>query len=181
MTEHMRERTVGEMVRHKSFGCIACIVVALAYLIVMPIQVFAGHEESILEKVQSRQEIKRVVSNVSSELVESYVAEPLELASDTLESLYGISPEIYESFYGEFSSIENTLDTFIIVKTSDKEVENLFNDYVFKMENSSSLVDTKQIKNASVASVNGYTIFSMLGSKEESAEALSIAEDILEN
>jgi hypothetical protein len=120
------------------------------------------------------------VSNVSSEMVESYVEEPLELASDTLESLYGISPEIYKSFYGEFSSIENTLDTFIIVQTSDKEVENLFNDYIFKMESSSSLVDTKQIKNAQVASVGEYTIFSMLGSKEESAEALDIAKNILE-
>lgn len=174
----MRERTVEEMVKHRAGLKLSVAALAMMSVLASPVRAFAS-DGDILKNVQSRQEVKRVVSNVSSEMVESYVEEPLELASDTLESLYGISPEIYKSFYGEFSSIENTLDTFIIVQTSDKEVENLFNDYIFKMESSSSLVDTKQIKNAQVASIGEYTIFSMLGSKEESAEALNIAKDIL--
>ena len=89
----MKERTVEEMVNHRAGLKLSVAALAMMSVLASPVRAFAS-DDDILKNVQSRQEVKRVVSNVSSEMVESYVEEPLELASDTLESLYGISPEI---------------------------------------------------------------------------------------
>ena len=73
------------MVKHRAGLKLSVAALAMMSVLASPVRAFAS-DGDILKNVQSRQEVKRVVSNVSSEMVESYVEEPLELASDTLES-----------------------------------------------------------------------------------------------
>lgn len=114
----------------------------------------------------NRQCLIDITDNIKDDLNEKYMSEPIEIAADTLEGLYGIENYMYESFYGEQSRIENSVDTFIIIKCTDEfreEVQNLFNDYKLKVKYTESVRNQEKYENSIIRVQGEYVIFSVLG------------------
>ena len=87
---------------------------------------------------------------------------------------------MFDTFYGVESSIENSIDTFIIVKCknkNEKEVANLFNDYRLRISSNNSLRNIDTIDKAIVEQSDEYVIFSMLN--DNNSEIVSQARNLL--
>lgn len=112
----------------------------------------------VILDMQSRQQIKYCVDEVSN------IEAPIEIAADTLEYELGITPDMYDTFYGVRSSIENSVDSIIVVKSKKEythEVENLMNDYITRITDESSLRDEAKLKNSSIEVYKEYAVISV--------------------
>lgn len=112
----------------------------------------------VILDMQSRQQIKYCVDEVSN------IEAPIEIAADALEYEFGITPDMYDTFYGVRSSIENSVDSIIVVKSKKEytsEVENLMNDYITRITDESSLRDEAKIKNSSIEVYKEYAVISV--------------------
>ena len=112
----------------------------------------------VILDMQSRQQIKYCVDEVSN------IEAPIEIAADTLEYEFGITPDMYDTFYGVRSSIENSVDSIIVVKSKTEytsEVENLMNDYITRRTDESSLRDEAKLKNSSIEVYKEYAVISV--------------------
>lgn len=127
------------------------------------------HLEKMEEiKLDSLQAYKRIVSKVRIELAESYIGEPIEIAADSLEGIFGIKANMYESFYGEKSTLENSSDTYLIIKSTEEnkeEIKNLLNDYINRLKATASTRDELKYRQARVGEHEEYLILSVLGAK----------------
>lgn len=118
-------------------------------------------------------ELKNIAETVKGSLNSSYMIKPIKIGADSFEGLTGIKPNMYDAFYGEKSSVENSIDTFIIVKTNSidnfNEIKNLFNDYKVRLKQDSSLKDSLKLDKSQIGEYNNkYIVFSMLGAKSVS-------------
>ena len=68
------------------------------------------------ERYYNRDLLADVVNDVTLGNIEN----PIEIADDTLLGNFGIDNKMFDTFYGVESSIENSIDTFIIVKCKNK-------------------------------------------------------------
>ena len=119
------------------------------------------YTSSYAERYYNRDLLADVVNDVTLGNIEK----PIEIADDTLLGNFGIDNKMFETFYGVESSIENSIDTFIIVKCknkNEKEVANLFNDYRLRISSNNSLRNIDTIDKAIVEQSDEYVIFSML-------------------
>lgn len=111
---------------------------------------------------------KEIVSVVSHNLAESYIENEIDMASDTLESEFGVRSDMYVSFYGQHSTLKSSSDVFIIVESTDKyidEVNSLMRDYSIKLRNNSSERDKLKFSQSKIGRYGNYIVLSVLGAK----------------
>lgn len=117
---------------------------------------------------------KQVINEVRGSLAESYMDNAVDIAADALENLFGIREDMYESFYGQQSNLESSVDIFLILESTQKdkeEVKNLLNDYVIKITNNASQRDMIKFKQSKISEYNNYLILSVIGAKSVSEYA----------
>lgn len=128
-------------------------------------------QETLVTKVDvlDKQSIYKEIANVvSHNLSESYIENVIDMASDTLESEFGIRRDMYVSFYGQHSTLKSSSDVFIIVESTDKyveEVNNLMRDYSLKLKNNSSERDKLKFSQSKIGRYGNYIVLSVLGAK----------------
>lgn len=117
----------------------------------------------VIKSMQSRQQLKNCMAGIHK------IDSSIDIADDTLEYEYGITPDMYDTFYGIRSSIENSIDSVIVIKCKKaykSEIENLLNDYIIRISDESSLRDMEKLKNYSVETYKDYAIISVLNKED---------------
>lgn len=67
-----------------------------------------------------------LVEAVASELGEDYWADA-ELAPEYLDDWFGVSEDMYEDFYGQTPMISVNVDTLLVIKAKEDQIENVEN------------------------------------------------------
>lgn len=97
----------------------------------------------------------------------------MPLDAESLEFLMGITPDMYDEFYGEFPMISTHVDRLVVVKTQNtEEVTNIFTNYKQKLidETMQYPMNVPKVNSATVYGAEDYVIFFILGAYLDEAE-----------
>lgn len=138
-------------------------------------------ETSVEETTQRSVAIKELHTAVKEAYGENYIPSVMAYDEETMESVFGISDDLYEEFVAEAPMISVHVDTFVAIKAAEgkaEEVEQLLTAYRENLVNNSMQypMNLNKVEGSRVYRNGDYVFYIMLGSLDGTEEDVAAAE-----
>lgn len=126
-----------------------------------------GMDEGFEEPIEWSDEMQAIRDAVTAELGEDYYP-GMQMPADYLSGTYGVTPDLYDDYFGEMPSNSFNIDTLVVVKAKDGQadaVESALNEYRQNLINSLQPypVNTGKAQAVKVARIDNYVCLVLLG------------------